>query len=136
MEANIESNPQLSGARTFVRALDNRFALAGIEWTEARGDLARFSLLALAVALCFQLFLGGAFVVLVALSWDTSWRVVAPAVAGGVFLVGSLVMALILRRKVRDWIPFDETGNQLVRDARAIGRMVGTSRASEEESKS
>ncbi|GAB5558422.1 MAG: hypothetical protein SynsKO_00690 [Synoicihabitans sp.] len=128
MNEKIQSNTELSGARAVVRALGNRFALAGLEFEEARRELAGFGALAIVSALFLQLFLAGALIVLVALTWDTSWRVIAPSLAGGTFFIAAICGGVLLRRRLRRWKPFDETSGQVSRDARAVARMVGNSK--------
>ena len=81
-------------------------------------------LLAVAALVAFQLLLAAGMLVLVALTWDTSWRVLAPALAGGSFGILAIVAGWLGWSRLRAWRPFAETLTQISADLNLIKSLL------------
>ena len=138
MSATAQSLPPSSATRhrTWWRALENRARLAGLELTEARGRLFGAWMGMLVVFLCVQLCVVAGLIALVAATWETSWRVAAPALVAGSLAVVALIIAGMARRKWREWEPFAETQRQWSQDAELLKAEFATAQSADGEAPS
>ncbi len=122
MSATAQTPPRVSATarRTMWRAVENRGRLAGLELVEARGRLFAAWWGSTVVLLGIQLVLAAGLIALVAATWDTDWRVAAPAMAGGVLAVVTLVTGMVAWKRWQAWAPFAETQRQLAQDLELI----------------
>jgi uncharacterized membrane protein YqjE len=123
-----EPRPQVPPLGTAVRllndALENRFALAGVEFDETRVH-AGVSALLLGVLVCLVNFAGFAFTLMAAaLVWDSPHRGAWLAGLGGVYLLAAATVSFLLWRRLRDWRPFAETKSQLNQDQQCLKELT------------
>jgi uncharacterized membrane protein YqjE len=116
-----------TGARIVLRALDHRVRLAALELGEARSHVLLFVGLALAAVALGQMAFFAGLAALMAQTWDTSWRVLAPLLAAGVCLALALVAGGWAWWRIRHWTPFEETSEQVNRDANCLNGLFGSS---------
>ncbi|WP_221032099.1 phage holin family protein [Actomonas aquatica] len=119
METNHTSIPE-ENERTMGRALRNRWDLAAVEATEARQEARTAVFAALLFGAMVQTAMGALLLVLVASTWDTEWRVIAPAIAGGVVILFAIGLGWRVWNTLANWEPFAETRRQILQDLDAL----------------
>tara|TARA_R110002020_G_scaffold405314_1_gene615315 strand:- start:378 stop:824 length:447 start_codon:yes stop_codon:yes gene_type:complete len=113
------------------QALENRAALAAVELAEVRTQGVRFSLGAVATLLGAQLTGIALLAAVTAMSWDTEYRVAAPALATAVIGGTTLGLGLWWRARMRAWRPFDATRDQLSKDRDLFRAMMADRKQAE-----
>lgn len=94
--------------------------LAGLDFEQSQRDFGMRLLAAAILGLCvFFVILSGCLIV-VAMTWDTPYRVAAIAWMGGVFLLGAIIAALYRSKVIGGQAPFLGTVRKEWQEDRAV----------------
>lgn len=106
-------------AGTILAILQNRLELAGVELNESK--LRFIEALVLALAVCFLAAMAVVFLSLtiVAVFWE--YRIYVLSALAGVFLLGTGILVLSLKKRIREWpSPFASTIHELQKDRECL----------------
>lgn len=107
-----------------ARGYDHRSQLAALESIEARAQLLKFGLLALAVLFCGALSVMMLGLIIAAVVWPLENRVQALGLITLGFGTLTGVVAVYLRHKIHAWTPWSETRQQLREDCACFGDVI------------
>lgn len=117
-------NPPGSRSALLWQALENRTALAALEFEEARREIARLLIWALVGAVVVLLAGITMTFVVAAIYWDTPHRVLALAIGGGLELLGGVAALVLARARWRNWIPLEYTREQFCKDTECVRDLI------------